>query len=91
MKRIYGVLVVSLVAIALATPASAQPKPKTPPGGSAPPAKVKNYDFEADTIDGELIKPEGEFSTARILAEHGSLIRLRTDFIREIVKSAEDL
>jgi hypothetical protein len=89
MKRILGS---TLLVLAFSTFAFAQPKPKPPGGGGAqPPAKVKNYDFEADTIDGELIKPEGEFSTARILAEHGSLIRLRTDFIREIVKSAEDL
>jgi hypothetical protein len=53
--------------------------------------KVKNYDFEADSISGELVKPEGEFSTARKFAEHSSLIRPRLDFIKEIVKSAEDL
>jgi hypothetical protein len=88
MKRILGSL---LLVAAMTVPAFAQPKPKPGTGGAQPPPKVKNYDFEADTIDGELIKPEGEFSTARILAEHGSLIRLRTDFIREIVKSAEDL
>ena len=89
MKRILGSM---LLVAALAVPAFAQPaKPPKGGGGAQPPPKVKNYDFEADNIDGELIKPEGEFSTARILAEHGSLIRLRTDFIREIVKSAEDL
>jgi hypothetical protein len=53
--------------------------------------KVKNYDFDADDIDGELIKPEGEFVKVRKFAEHRSLIRVRQDFIKEIVKSAENL
>ena len=53
--------------------------------------KVKNYDFSADNIEGELIKPDGEMVNQRKYAEHTSLIRVRQDFIKEIVKSAEDL
>jgi hypothetical protein len=95
MKRILLSLLV-VVATALDVPglALAQQKSKTPPKGAADkPAqqRVKNYDFDADDVDGELVKPEGEFLNARKFAEHGSLIRVRADFIREIVKSAEDL
>jgi len=54
-------------------------------------AKVKNYDFSGDNIEGELIKPDGEMVNSRKFAEHTSLIRVRQDFIKEIVKSAEDL
>jgi hypothetical protein len=61
-------------------------KGKDPKGA----AKVKQYDFSGDTIDGELVKPEGEFVNTRTFAEHTSLIRVRADFIKEIVKSAED-
>jgi hypothetical protein len=61
-------------------------------GGKAAEAqKVKNYDFSADNIEGELIKPDGELVNSRKFAEHTSLIRVRQDFIREIVKSAENL
>jgi hypothetical protein len=96
MKRILS----SLAFVALGTliavegPAAAQAKGKTPTKADTDkPAqqRVKNYDFDADVIDGELVKPEGEFLNARKFAEHGSLIRVRADFIREIVKSAEDL
>jgi hypothetical protein len=52
---------------------------------------VKTYDFSGDTIDGELVKPDGEFVDTRKSAEHTSLIRVRQDFIKEIVKSAENL
>jgi hypothetical protein len=44
-----------------------------------------------DTIEGDLIRPEGTTVDARDFAKHSSLIRIRKDFIPEIVKSAEDL
>jgi hypothetical protein len=57
--------------------------------GGAP--KVKVYDFSGDTIEGDLIRPEGTTVDARDFAKHSSLIRIRKDFIPEIIKSAEDL
>ncbi len=53
--------------------------------------KVKVYDFSGDTIDGDRIRPEGSSVDAREFAKHSSLIRIRKDFIPEIIKSAEDL
>jgi hypothetical protein len=53
--------------------------------------KVKVYDFSGDTIEGDLVKPEGTDLNARDFAKHSSLIRIRKDFIPEIIKSAEDL
>jgi hypothetical protein len=96
MKRILSSLAIALLGTLLLGegPAAAQAKGKTPTKADTDkPAqqRVKNYDFDADLIDGELVKPEGEFLNARKFAEHGSLIRVRADFIREIVKSAEDL
>ncbi|MCX5741760.1 MAG: hypothetical protein NT062_04575 [Proteobacteria bacterium] len=54
-------------------------------------AKVKVYDFSADSIEGDLVKPDGVGVDARDFAKHSSLIRIRKDFIPEIIKSAEDL
>jgi hypothetical protein len=69
--------------------AAAQPKAgaKADAGGG----KVKVYDFSGDTIEGDLIKPEGSTVDARDFAKHSSLIDIRKDFIPEIIKSAEDL
>jgi hypothetical protein len=67
--------------------AHAQKKDAPPAGGG----KVKVYDFSGDTIEGDLIKPEGSTVDARDFAKHSSLIRIRKDFIPEIIKSAEDL
>jgi hypothetical protein len=60
-------------------------------GDKGAPPKVKVYDFSGDTIEGDLIRPEGTTVDARDFAKHSSLIRIRKDFIPEIIKSAEDL
>lgn len=60
-------------------------------GGGGGNAKVKTYDFSGDTIEGDLVKPEGSTVDARDFAKHSSLITIRTNFIAEIIKSAEDL
>jgi hypothetical protein len=58
-------------------------------GGKAP--KVKVYDFSGDTIEGELLRPEGENIGAIGETDFGSLIRIRREFIAEIIKAAENL
>ncbi len=86
-------VIASLLALAVASlaPGVAFAQAKKKPAAAAPATgKVKSYDFSGDTIDGELVKPEGEFVNTRNFAEHTSLIRVRQDFIKEIVKSAED-
>ena len=77
-------LVIMFAVLGLSTTAFAQKK-----GADA--GKVKVYDFSGDTIEGDLVKPEGSTVDARDFAKHSSLIRIRKDFIPEIIKSAEDL
>lgn len=91
MKRTLIATVLGIAVMATGGIADAQRR-----GAKKPPAedankKVKSYDFSGDEIEGELIKPEGVDVTTRRFAEHTSLIRVRQDFIKEIVKSAEDL
>lgn len=80
----------ALVLVVSIAPAAAQPKGKAPAGGDKA-AKVKVYDFSGDTIEGDLIRPEGTTVDARDFSKHSSLIRIRKDFIDAILKSAEDL
>ncbi len=49
------------------------------------------YNFEDDTITGDLTKPDQEFLTGRKLAHHKSLIRIREDFREKILQSAKGL
>jgi len=82
-------LVILFALVGLVGIASADDKGKKADAGGN--GKVKVYDFSGDTIEGDLIKPEGSTVDARDFAKHSSLIRIRKDFIPEIIKSAEDL
>lgn len=85
--RLFVTSIVAVGFLALAaSPALAQNA-----GNAGGKAKVKVYDFSGDTIEGDLIKPEGTTVDAIDFAKHSSLIRIRKDFIAEILKSAEDL
>lgn len=46
---------------------------------------------DGDVHEGEVPKGDGQGFTGISFGKSGSLIRLRRDFIREIMKSAEDL
>ena len=81
--RIMKTIIALLTIASLAGLAAADDKKGT--------AKVKTYDFSGDTIEGDLVKPEGSTVDARDFAKHSSLITIRTNFIPEIIKSAEDL
>ncbi len=89
MRKVISSVCAAMLMVGLATSAFAQKKGKAAKAGGA--AKEKSYDFSADVIDGELARPDGENMDVRGFEKHSSLIRIRTDFIREIVKSAEDL
>ncbi len=49
------------------------------------------YNFEDDTITGDLTRPDQEFLTGRKMAQHKSLIRIREDFRQKVLQSAKDL
>ncbi|MGN6109465.1 MAG: adventurous gliding motility protein CglF [Kofleriaceae bacterium] len=87
MRKLFSALVLVLFVggTAVAQPAKGGAKEAAGAG------KVKVYDFSGDTIEGDLVKPEGSTVDARDFAKQSSLIRIRKDFIPEIIKSAEDL
>lgn len=88
MRKLVGITVFLSLVIASGA-AFAQPAGKGK--GKEGKAEVKTYDFEGDTLEGDLIKPDGTSVDVRDFGNHGSLIRIRKDFIDEILKSAEDL
>jgi hypothetical protein len=62
--------------------------------GGAPDVKYKKktvYDFDDDVVEGELQRPDGEYIDTRRKAKHSSLIKIRENFIPEMLKSAEDI
>jgi hypothetical protein len=86
-------LLLTVLSLAMLTGVALADDKKAPAGGGdkGGGGKVKVYDFSGDTIEGDLVKPEGSTVDARDFAKHSSLIRIRKDFIPEIIKSAEDL
>ena len=77
-------------ALLVATPAFAQ----APPAGGGDGVSYKSktvYDFDDDVVEGDLVRPDGEFVDTRKAAKHSSLIKIREHFINEMLKSAEDI
>jgi hypothetical protein len=89
MQKILGCF--AALALVIATSGTALAQEKKGGNDKAANPKVKVYDFSGDTIEGDLIRPEGSTVDARDFAKHSSLIRIRKNFIPEIIKSAEDL
>lgn len=84
MTRIFAALVITC---AMVGSAAAQGKEAT----QKAPVRVKNVAIEADHLTGEIPVALGDVRPGRAPVQHGSLIQPRADFVREIVRSADDL
>jgi hypothetical protein len=47
--------------------------------------------FEDDTIQGDLTKPDGEYVESRKKVRHSNLIKIREDFKEKVLESVGDL
>jgi hypothetical protein len=47
--------------------------------------------FEDDTIEGDLKRPDGEYLEARQKVDHSNLIRIREDWKDKVMQSSGDL
>ena len=86
-----------LCALVAVTPALAQEEGGAKQGGSNAGEgnvryqKTTNIDFEDDTIEGDLTKPDGEYVEARKKVKHSNLIRVREDFQEKVMQSVGEL
>ena len=86
-----------LCAVLAVTPALAQEEEgggKQASGGGEGNAryqKTTTIDFEGDTIEGDLTKPDGEYVEARKKVKHSNLIRIREDFQDKVMQSVGEL
>ena len=60
-------------------------------GGEVEYKKETTYDFEGDDVEGALVKPDEENITGDQHGKTSSLIKIRADFIPEMIKSVESL
>ncbi|MBX2814227.1 MAG: adventurous gliding motility protein CglF [Myxococcales bacterium] len=45
------------------------------------------YSFDGDTIDGDLLRPDGAYIEARKEVQHSNLIKVREDFRDKVLES----
>ena len=72
-------------------PALAQDKGQASGDGNIQYKKTTSYDFEDDTIEGDLTKPDGEYVEARKGVKHSNLIRVREEFKDKVMQSVGEL
>ena len=54
-------------------------------------AKTTEINFEDDTIEGDLTKPDGEYVEARKKVKHSNLIKIREEFKDKVMQSVGEL
>jgi hypothetical protein len=89
MSRKLMTLFAGLMLLTASSAVFAQAKPAA--GGDVTYKSKTVYDFDDDVVEGDLVRPDGEFVDTRKGAKHSSLIKIRQDFIPEMIKSAEDI
>ncbi len=91
-RKLYSLLAgVTLLAASSTVLAQAKPAPAAGGGDNVQYKSKTVYDFDDDVVEGDLVRPDGEFVDTRKGAKHSSLIKIRENFIPEMIKSAEDI
>ncbi len=91
-------------ALVIALLLGAPPAPSTPPTPAPAPGKPAAdakervvfkkktiIDFTGALIEGDLIKPEGSYVVSRKASRFSTLIRVRENFLPELIASPNDL
>ena len=85
-----SLLLVTLVAAA-ALPAVPSAQDKGEPKPTVVYEKRTEINFEDETIDGDLKRPDGEYVEARRKVSHSNLIRIREDWREKVMQASGEL
>jgi hypothetical protein len=80
-----------LLALAAAAPLLGAAQEKSQPEPKVEYEKKTVINFEDDTIEGDLKRPDGEYVEARQKVDHSNLIRIREDWREKVMQSSGDL
>ncbi len=75
----------------LALPAVPLAQDKAEPQPKVVYEKKTEINFEDDTIDGDLKRPDGEYVEARRKVSHSNLIRIREDWREKVMQASGEL
>ena len=81
-----------LAALGLVWTAEAQEsKTSESTSAAAGASKTTIINFEDETIEGDLTRPDGEYVEAASRVRHSNLIRIREDFREQVMQSVDEL
>lgn len=80
-----------LLVVALVVPGMAQAADKAGGGPKVTYEKKTVINFEDDTIQGDLTKPDGEYVESRKKVKHSNLIKIREEFRQKVLQSSGEL
>ena len=75
----------------LALPAVPSAQDKAAPQPKVVYEKKTEINFEDDTIDGDLKRPDGEYVESRRKVTHSNLIRIREDWREKVMQATGEL
>ncbi len=84
-------MVLAVLALPVAAHAEDEAKPQGGGEGKVRYSKTTEINFEDDTIEGDLTKPDGEYVEARKKVKHSNLIRIREEFKDKVMQSVGEL
>ncbi len=90
MSRIIRVVVATVAGVAVLGSPPWDLAAKTPKAKAEENVKEMKFD-EADVVEAQFLRPDQSVAEALVRRKGSSLIQVRTDFVDEILKSAEDL
>lgn len=82
---------IRIVALLALLPTLAYAEPKKASDETVRYAKTTTINFEDDTIEGDLTRPDGEYVEARKRVKHSNLIRIREEFKDKVMESVGEL
>jgi hypothetical protein len=85
MRKLLGAMLVVLPLLGVAQEGRQTPQPKVEY------EKKTVINFEDDTIEGDLKRPDGEYVEARQRVDHSNLIRIREDWREKVMQASGDL
>ena len=91
MRKVLAVMAVALPLVSYAqsrgdgSASTQQPQPKVEY------EKKTVINFEDDTIEGDLKRPDGEYVEARSKVDHSNLIKIREDWRDKVMQASGDL
>ncbi len=82
---------VTALLLILSLPVGAMAQAEKKPEPTVQYEKKTVIDFEDDTIQGDLTRPDGEYVEARKRVSHSNLIQIRENWKEKVLQAPDDL